>query len=107
MRARFDGVCADWRLRWKQCRGWRWALGGRRLGDVANASGSLNHSRIPGWRTTDQVLEIADEVGLIGVPEVEREGGEVGREIGGEALGGFDEPIALDDPLRRHADVLA
>src|SRR5687767_9601898 len=68
---------------------------------------SLNAPRVSGRRTSYEFLEVADEVGLVGVAEVEREAGEVRRAAGREPLGGLDQPITLDDPLRRYADVLA
>lgn len=44
---------------------------------------------------------------LVRVSEVEGEAGKVFRDAGSESLGGLDQSIALDDPLRRHADILA
>ena len=42
---------------------------------------------------------------LVRVAELEREMGQIGGGIVGEAVGRLDEPVALDDPLRRHPDV--
>jgi hypothetical protein len=55
----------------------------------------------------DGSLEVASEVGLIGVAEGRRELGERRRMRRAELDGRFVEAVALDDGLRRNADVRA
>jgi hypothetical protein len=54
------------------------------------------------------VLEIADEVGLIGIAELESQAGEVDRIVPvPEALSGLDESLSSDHPFRTHPDLVA
>ena len=55
---------------------------------------------------SDDLLEVTDEMRLVGVSEVECEAGEICDGAGGKPFGGFDQTIALDDPLRRNAYVV-
>ena len=62
-------------------------------GPVAEVGGG-----VPGDRA-----EVAGEVGLIGIPEVCREGGQVGMP-GAQSLGRLMQPAPLDEPVRAQAE---
>src|SRR3954471_19442918 len=60
-----------------------------------------------GRRAAHDRAEVADEVRVVEVAEVEREPRPVAALAGGELLGGLLEAVAAQDPLRSDADVAA
>ena len=67
---------------------------------------SLEPLRVVGRRAADEALEVADEVGLVGISKVESQAGPVHDGSLGHALRRVQQAEALDDPLRADADML-
>ena len=66
----------------------------------------LAAAAVVGWRLADQFFEIRREVGLVVVAQRLRQDGEVDVRAVGQLVGGVEQAVAADDPLRTGADIV-